>query len=470
MYLKYFYDEKLAQASYLVGCAKTGEALVVDPMRAITPYLRAAEKEGLRITHVTETHIHADFVSGSRELAAATGATLYLSDMGDADWKYAFADDPTVILVRDGDTWMVGNVKVEVVHTPGHTPEHIAFMITDTAGANRPIGVFSGDFLFAGDVGRPDLLEEAAGYKGTKEVGARQQYQTVQRFQAMPDYLQIWPGHGAGSACGKALGAMPSTTLGYEKLFNPAFQHGDEATFVRWLLDGQPEPPKYFAQMKKVNKLGPALLSQLPAPVNFDRRMLNAVVADGGQVIDLRDRGQFAFSYVPGTVNIPADSTSYVTYLGWLVDYARPVYLLLPSIDSEPSVLSDLRSIGIDDVPGYFSPEVAAHDTQALPMITAKELARRLPQNGLTILDVRGKNEYTARHVVGAKHVPLGYLPDRLHEIPRTTPVITQCASGYRSQIAASLLQAAGFENVIAMNEGEECWAKFLPTASGNAH
>ncbi len=464
MLLKYFYDEKLAQASYLVGCAKTGEALVIDPMRNVTPYLRAAEKEGLRITHVTETHIHADFVSGSRELSAATGATMYLSDMGDAEWKYGYADDPRVMLVRDGDFFMVGNIKVDVLHTPGHTLEHIAFQITDTAAADRPIGVFTGDFLFVGDIGRPDLLEEAAGYKGTKEPGARMQYQTVQKFKDMPDYLQIWPGHGAGSACGKALGAIPSTTLGYEKLFNPAFQLADEDTFVRWLLGGQPEPPKYFAQMKKVNKLGPALLNQLPQPVNFDRSTLDAVIEDGGQVFDLRNRGQFAFSHVPGTVNVPADNNTYITYLGWLVDYERPVYLLLPSVDSEHAVLSDLRSIGIDYVPGYFSPEVAAHDTQALPVITARELAKRLPQNGIMIVDVRGKGEYTERHITGSRHVPLGYLADRLNEIPRDRTVITQCASGYRSQIAASLLQANGYENVITLNEGEECWSKFLPT------
>ena len=464
MLLKYFYDEKLAQASYLVGCAKTGEALVIDPMRNVTPYLRAAEKEGLRITHVTETHIHADFVSGSRELSAATGATIYLSDMGDAEWKYGYADDPRVMLVRDGDFFMVGNIKVDVLHTPGHTLEHIAFQITDTAAADRPIGVFTGDFLFVGDVGRPDLLEEAAGYKGTKEPGARMQYQTVQKFKGMPDYLQIWPGHGAGSACGKALGAIPSTTLGYEKLFNPAFQLADEDSFVRWLLGGQPEPPKYFAQMKKVNKLGPALLNQLPQPVNFDRSTLDAVVEDGGQVFDLRNRGQFAFSHVPGTVNVPADNNTYVTFLGWLVDYERPVYLLLPSVDSEHAILSDLRSIGIDYVPGYFSPEVAAHNTQALPVITARELAKRLPQNGIMIVDVRGQGEYTERHITGSRHVPLGYLADRLNEIPRDRTVITQCASGYRSQIAASLLQANGYDNVITLNEGEECWSKFLPT------
>ena len=246
MLLKYFYDEKLAQASYLVGCAKTGEALVIDPMRNVTPYLRAAEKEGLRITHVTETHIHADFVSGSRELAAATGATVYLSDMGDDDWKYGYADDPRVVLVRDGDFFMVGNIKVDVLHTPGHTLEHIAFQITDTAAADRPIGVFTGDFLFVGDVGRPDLLEEAAGYKGTKEPGARMQYQTVQKFKGMPDYLQIWPGHGAGSACGKALGAIPSTTLGYEKLFNPAFQYCGRGCVCTLAAGGAARAAKVF--------------------------------------------------------------------------------------------------------------------------------------------------------------------------------------------------------------------------------
>ena len=163
---------------------------------------------------------------------------------------------------------------------------------------------------------------------------------------------------------------------------------------------------------------------------------------------------------------MPADNNTYVTYLGWLVDYERPVYLLLPSVDGEHAILSDLRSIGIDYVPGYFSPEVTAHNTQALPVITARELARRLPQNGITIINVRGKGEYAERHIAGSQHVPLGYLADRLHEIPRDRTVITQCASGYRSQIAASLLQANGFDNVVTLNEGEECWSKFLPTES----
>jgi hydroxyacylglutathione hydrolase len=469
MLLRYFYDEKLAQASYLVGCVATGEALVVDPARNVLPYLRAAEKEGVRITHVTETHIHADFVSGSRELAAVTGAGLSLSDMGDAHWKYGYGDEAGVHLVREGDSWQVGNIRVDVLHTPGHTPEQIAFLITDTAGADQPIGVFTGDFLFVGDVGRPDLLEVAAGYKGTKEIGARQQYRTVQRFRKMADYLQIWPGHGAGSACGKALGAIPSTTVGYEKLFNPAFRFDQEEAFVAWLLDSQPEPPRYFAQMKKVNKLGPPLTRSLPTPSHYDRSRLERLLQEGGQVFDLRNRGQFAAAHVPGTVNVPADHPSFVTQIGWLVDYDRPVYVLLPSIDAEREVLNDLRSIGVDNVPGYFGPEVLAHRTQALAVVTARELAQRLPHEDLLILDVRGRSEYHEKHIVGARHIALGYLPDQLASLPTDRTIVTQCASGYRSQIAASLLAAAGFDSVLSLNEGMECWSRFLPTESGVA-
>jgi hydroxyacylglutathione hydrolase len=255
--------------------------------------------------------------------------------------------------------------------------------------------------------------------------------------------------------------------LGYEKLFNPAFNIEGEDAFVAWLLDGQPEPPKYFAQMKKVNKQGPALTRSLPAPMNYDRATLDAVIEDGGQIFDLRNRGQFAFAHVPGTINVPTGNNTYVTYLGWLVDYERPVYVLLPSVDSEREILNDLRSIGIDYVPGYFSPEVLTHRTQALPVVTARELAKRLPQNGIVMVDVRGKSEFAEKHIVGAQHIPLGYLADQLDKLPKEHTIVTLCASGYRSQIAASLLQSAGFENVMALNEGTECWSKFLPTESG---
>ncbi len=467
MLIKYFYDEALAQASYLVGCPKTGEALVIDPARDVAPYLAAAERAGLRITQVTETHIHADFVSGLRELAARTGATMYVSDIGDAAWKYAFAGEPNVIPLRDGDRWMVGNVQVEVIHTPGHTPEHIAFMITDTAAADQPIGIFTGDFLFVGDVGRPDLLEAAAGMVGTKEPGARRQFHSVQRFKALPDYLQIWPGHGAGSACGKALGAIPSTTLGYEKRFNPAFRFTDEDEFVRWLLDGQPEPPRYFAQMKRVNKVGPALLSQVAQPERLTPARLREALAAGGQVFDLRDQADFERAHLRGAISAPASSASFSTYVGWFVDYSRPTYLILPDVERLDAVLKALRAIGVDDVAGYAGPEAVGDGAEGLALITARQLGARLRSNGIVVLDVRGKAEYDALHIRGATHIPLGYLRDRLAELPRDHDIAVYCASGYRSTIAASLLRGAGFDRVASMPDHIETWAQLLPVERG---
>jgi hydroxyacylglutathione hydrolase len=467
MLLRYFYDRRLAQASYMVGCAATGEALIIDPMRDIAPYLQAAADEGLKIAHVTETHIHADFVSGSRELAAATGARLYVSALGGADWQYAFAGERGVIPLHDGDAWLVGNIRVEVVHTPGHTPEHISFLITDTAAADRPIGMFTGDFLFVGDVGRPDLLEEAAGFVGTKEIGARQQFHSVQRVRSLPDYLQIWPGHGAGSACGKALGAIPSTTLGYEKLFNPAFQHADEDAFVSWLLDGQPEPPRYFAQMKRVNKQGPALLGTLDTPLQADRAALDAALRAGALVLDLRDRRAFAAAHIPGTLNIPADDNSFVTYAGWFVDYDAPLYVIVPSAERAPAVLDGLRSIGVDNIPAWFTADVVSGATEALALIDVDTLAARLQRNGLMILDVRGHAEHQQRHIAGARNIPLGYLPRHLHDLPRDRTIVTQCASGFRSQIAASLLLRHGFQQVINLDASAEAWTAALVTEQG---
>lgn len=462
MLLKYFYDKKLAQASYMVGCSATGEALIIDPARNIQDYIDAAASEGLKITHVTETHIHADFVSGTRELAAETGARMYLSDMGDENWKYTYADDPSVILVRDGDNWMVGNVRVEVLHTPGHTPEHVSFMITDTAAADRPIGVFTGDFLFVGDVGRPDLLEEAAGMAGTKEVGARQQFASVARFKDMPDYLQIWPGHGAGSACGKALGAVPSTTLGYEKLFNPAFQQDTEEEFVAWLLEGQPEAPRYFAQMKHVNKVGPQLLGDVTVPQPLDRAELDKILANDGLVLDMRSREDFAAAHVPGTLNVPNIGGGCVNYIGWFVDYTEPTYIIANPFEVA-SILDAFRAIGIDNVVGYFTPEVITSGAVSLPLITAAELAAQVESEHPMIIDVRGKSEFDETHIAGATHIPLGFLPRHIDDIPKDTMIVTQCASGYRSQIAASLLRRYGFENVYNLREGKDAWSVALP-------
>lgn len=466
MLLKYFYDSDLAQASYMVGCAEKGEALVVDPARDIRPYLQFAEREGLRITQVAETHIHADFVSGSRELASATGAMVFLSEMGGEDWQYASKGESNVIPVHDGDAWMMGNIRIEAVHTPGHTPEHLSLVVTDTATADKPIGVFTGDFLFVGDVGRPDLLEEAAGFAGTKENGARQQFHSVERFKDMPDYLQIWPGHGAGSACGKALGAIPSTTLGYEKLFNPAFQFSEEDAFVEWLLADQPEAPRYFAQMKRVNKEGPALLGSLPEPKLLDAQALEQVLDADEFVVDFRSVETFAAGHAPGTINIPGNEDMFTTYVGWFVDYEKPFYFIPTSLEDVDELVTSLRAIGVDNIPGYFGPTAAAAYGETMLLLTVDELAPRYADGTAVVIDVRSRSEYREEHILGALHIPLGYLPKHLDQIPSDGQIVTQCASGYRSSIAASFLRKHGFENVSTLRDDEESWSDSLPTES----
>ncbi|MBX3080017.1 MAG: MBL fold metallo-hydrolase [Anaerolineae bacterium] len=463
MLLKYFYDKRLAQASYLIGCSETGQAMIVDPIRTIAPYLKASAEHGLRITHITETHIHADFTSGTRELATATGGTMYLSDMGDADWKYQFAKEDGATLVRDGDQWMVGNIKVEVMHTPGHTPEHICFVITDTAGADRPMGIFTGDFIFVGDVGRPDLLEMAAGFVGTKEIGARQQFHSVQRAKKLPDYLQLWPGHGAGSACGKALGAIPSTTLGYEKLFNPAFQIEEEDAFVDWLLADQPEAPRYFAQMKKVNKQGPTLLKDVPAPMRLEQADLQRALVTGELVIDARREKAFIKAHVAGTISIPATSNSFSTYVGWFVDYNAPLYLIVEAEASVASMVEALRDIGVDHVAGYATvDDLQDVLTDHVPTMKAEELAQRMKTEPITIIDVRSASEFKSMHLPGAVNIPFGLLPQRLGQLPKTGPLVLHCASGYRSLLATSWLRKHGFTNVIDLNDKEANWSKLV--------
>lgn len=473
MFVKRFYEPLVAQASYLIGCQAAGEAIVIDPSRDVEQYIRAAAQEDLRIAHVTETHIHADFVSGSRELARRTGATLYLSDEGDKDWKYKFANEGR--LIKNGDRITVGNVKVDVVHTPGHTPEHLAFLITDGAAADEPIAAVTGDFIFVGDVGRPDLLERAANFKGTMEAGARTLWKSLQAFETYPDWLQIWPGHGAGSACGKGISSIPHSTLGYERRFNWAFGVKTEGEFVECVLAGQPEPPKYFATMKKVNKEGPALLGGFRAPRRLDDHLLLDVVRQKKLVVDTRPAGEFAVEHLPGTINIPLNS-AFVTYAGWFMPYADDFYLIVDEATSArmEEVARELALIGLDRIAGYFGASAIGHAAghgaalDTVPQITAAELAARLEKGEVALIDVRGLTEYEGGHIMQARHVTLGYLPDRVGDLPTGKPLVVHCQAGARSAIGASVLRRLGVRDVINLVGGITAWSgEGLPVVKG---
>ncbi len=457
-----FFEPAIAQASYLIGCAATGEAIVIDPNRDVTQYLAAAARDHVRITHVTETHIHADFLSGARELAQAAGATLLLSDEGDADWKYAFAHEAR--LLHHGDRITIGNIHLDVRHTPGHTPEHLSFLITDGAAADRPIAAATGDFIFVGDVGRPDLLERAAHMAGTMELGARTLWRSLRSFDGEPDWLQIWPGHGAGSACGKGISAIPYSTLGYERRFNWAFAVPTEDAFVAAVLEGQPEPPSYFAMMKTLNKRGPDL-RRTTAPPRLDANRLPALVHAGAVVVDTRAAADFAAAHLPGTLNLPLGG-SFVTWAGWLLPYDDDLYVIVDHDDDVrvAELVRQLALIGFDRVAGIFGAD-AITEAEArgdalgvIPQLSATELAAHLTAGDVHLLDVRNGAEWREGHIPSARHLPLGYLAAQLADVPSDRPVVVQCRSGSRSAMAASLLRKLGRREVMNLVGGIDAW------------
>lgn len=473
MFFRELYDQALAQASYVIGCQATGEAIVIDPLRDPAPYLDVARAEGLRITHVTETHIHADFVSGSRELRAASGARLYLSAEGGPDWQYAFAAQDGAVLLHDGDRILVGNIQLDVMHTPGHTPEHLSFVVTDRPRGAGPMGILTGDFVFVGDVGRPDLLERAAGIADTMEAGARTLFRSVQRFRALPDHLQVWPGHGAGSACGKALGAVPSSTVGYEKLSNWGVAESDEERFVAAVLDGQPEPPRYFADMKRINRDGPPVLGHPPvaehvAASDVVPRTLNRT----RWLLDMRPAGEFANGSIDGSLSLPY-SKSFSTWAGSIIPVADEIVLMSDGAgDAVAWAVRDLSRIGFDRIVGWVDAREAlqtwrafGHALQIIPQTSVTEVPLPLADGSATVLDVRGRTEWDAGHIGGALHVPLGDLRQRLDELP-ATPLLVHCQSGARSALATSVLHRLGRTDAVNIVGGFAAWsAAGLPIA-----
>jgi len=469
MFMRMVYDEKLAQAAYILGCQRTGEAIVIDPERDVDRYIDLARANGLRITAVAETHIHADFVSGARELAEETGATVYVSAEGGADWRSEWltqksggGEYPHRVL-RDGDKFNIGGIELVAWHTPGHTPEHIAYIVTDRgSGADEPIGVVTGDFVFVGDLGRPDLLESAAGEAGAMEPAARRLHETVQRLDALPDFVQIWPGHGAGSACGKALGAVPTSTLGYERRFNRAIREAQDARgFVDFILAGQPEPPLYFATMKRVNKLGPRVLGRVPKPAQLAPGSLAAIDTADIAVIDTRPWAAFRDAHLPGSLSIPLDR-AFNTDAGSLVaEHERIILILDPARIDE--AVRDLIRVGLDHIEGWVDASAFESDASLtrgrIEDITPEQAAERIHAGDVRVLDVRRATEFAAGHIDGALQIAHTRLASRLHEVPDEKPWIVHCQSGVRSARAASLLQRRG-RNVTNLRGGMLAWTR----------
>lgn len=456
MLVRQVVDPTLAQYAYLIGCPRSGEAILFDPERDIDRYLELAARHKLRIVAAADTHIHADYLSGLREFAER-GITVYASGEGGDDWRYEWLIGSTYPhqLVHHGDQFRVGNIGFTVLHTPGHTPEHVCYTVVDHGGgANEPIGVITGDFVFVGDLGRPDLLEQAAGAVDAMEPSARQLFHSLSVLHALPEHAQIWPAHGAGSACGKSLGDVPTSTVGYERRFNPAVLAAtSEDAFVDYILSGQPEPPMYFARMKRDNRVGPRVLGNVPTVPHLPVAEMGTL---GGRsdvaVLDTRPRTAFLAAHLPKSLLCELDF-QFVTIAGSYVEENVPIYLVIAPDQLDEAVRSLIR-IGLDDIRGYVTPdELTAYlresgNAARIESIDMAALGARRTAGDVRVLDVRGKVDYDASHIPGALNIAHPRLLVRLAEIPRDQPVLVHCASGARAAHAVALLERHGYDVV----------------------
>ncbi len=455
MFLRQITDSSLAQNAYMIGCQRTGEAIIIDPERDVDRYLNIASDNGFRLTAVADTHIHADYLSGARELMEHHGAIAYLSAEGGPDWQFEWAKgNPNARFLHDGDTFKIGNIELKALLTAGHTPEHMSFLVTDIGGgATAPMGLLSGDFLFVGDVGRPDLLESAAGQVGNMEPSARNLYKSLRRTSDLSEHLQILPAHGAGSACGKALGAVPSSVLGYERLNNSALREaleGNEDDFVKDILSGQPEPPRYFARMKRDNKVGPALLpdGKLPQPRQLQANEIAPLVSAGNKIfLDLRgDRQAFMKLHLTNSLFAPLTGGKLPIVAGSYLKEDAAIILLVNEASEVDQAVRELVRIGLDQVEAW----IPVSEALAVPGVTLSQksitTAELADYPNAMVLDVRGAGEFAESHVRGAKNIAYTRLAARLDEVPDAHPLYVHCGSGLRASFATPYLVSMGRE------------------------
>jgi hydroxyacylglutathione hydrolase len=467
MILQRFEVPGLAHYSYLIGT--DDRAAVIDPRRDPDVYTEYAAANGLRISHILETHIHADYASGARELAETTGAELLLSGHDRIqEFQYKFSHHP----VRDGEELRLGDLRLVALHTPGHTPEHLSYLLYNdenrTQRGTNPAALFSGDFVFVGSLGRPDLLGEQAKLKLAESL-----YESLEKkIAGLPDSVEIYPGHGAGSMCGSGMASeRAQSTLGFERKSNPYFLEKDKTAFVARILKDVPPFPDYYRRMKRVNSDGPKILRGLPGnaplPLGDFRCLLGT---NDPVVIDLRAPAAYGAGHIPGAFSIGADSRL-STWAAWVVPYDRPILLVGEDGTNYADAIRSLIRVGLDDVRGYLAGGMRAWrdaglDKARTPQISVGEMHQRT-RGGAYLIDVRADGEWRSGHVASAKHIMGGDLPKRMAELPRDTAIYVICNTGYRSSVATSVLERAGFRDVVNVAGGMTAWnQQKLPTVS----
>ena len=459
MYFKQFYLGCLAHASYLIG--SDGEAAVVDPQRDVDQYLDEAAAQGLKIKYVIETHLHADFVSGHRELAERTGAEIVFGKEAGATFPHR--------AVKDGDELTLGSVKLRVIETPGHTPESICVLVTETKktgeGARDPQKILTGDTLFIGDVGRPDL---AGGQGYTPQLMAAMMYDTLHnKILNLDDAVEVYPAHGAGSMCGKNLSTEKSSTIGQQRKFNYALQPMTKDEFIRMMTAELPEAPAYFPKDAEINRTGASSLNELPPLSALSPAEVLKHIKQGEVVLDVRSAADFGAGHVPGSLNIGLGG-QFASWAGTLISLEAPVVIVAESEDKANEAQVRLARVGLEKVKGYLAGGIqawhdAGFDVAAVPQITVAELKELIESDSyLQVIDVRRSGEYESGHAPRAVTAPLANLREALPKLnlnpSRKTAVI--CAGGYRSSAATSIMQPLGFTNLLNVTGGTSAWIK----------
>lgn len=444
-----FFEEGLAQSSYLVACDRTRQAMVIDPRRDVASYVTAARTGGLIITHAIDTHVHADFVSGSRELAAL-GARIVAGPGANLAYEYTAVGSDTSL--------SVGDLELAFLHTPGHTPEHISIVARNHG---EPARVFTGDTLFVGAVGRPDLLGDAA----MRRLAEQLHDSLLATLMRLPDDLEVWPGHGAGSLCGSGIGRAEHSTIGDERRTNLLLRHTSRDAFVDAVLSDLPETPPYFARMKRLNTDGAAVLGLsvvVAAPPALEAATAAAAVLDGAWILDVRPADEHAAGHPRGSIALTAPS-KIGYWAAWVVPAGVPVVLMAASAEQAAEARRQLLTVGIDNVAGWVADGFEAWAAAGLPVsrtpvVHAADLHRLTGAAAPAIIDVRSRREWVRDHVPGAVHIPLQELASRLDAIPRHQAIATMCEGGARSAMAASLLERAGLDGVANVTGGMAAW------------
>lgn len=462
--LEQILTEGIAQLSYLIGDDSTGTAAVIDPRSDVEVYVEKARELGLSISHIFETHVHADFVSGARELADRVGsAAIYLSGAGGA--KYGFKHKR----LRDGDEFAFGKTVLTARHTPGHTPEHVAFVAAEKGKLDTPFAVFTGDSLFVGSAGRPDLLGD-----DQTETLVKKLYRTLFDFYLkLNDDVIIYPGHGHGSPCGADIADRLASTIGYERRFNAFLQHKEFRDFHDYVLSSAPPTPTYYPRMKKINAAGPEVLGGLPTVAAMPPRQLDDAIAKGKAVlVDTRSMLAFGGAHIRSAINLGANKAELSLWAGWMLDPATPIFLVLESDEKLEQVIALFIRTGFTKFGGYLAGGMAAWDNAGLPVQTLQQMpVQEVSKNAdVTRLDVRSPEESEGGHMPGATHRFLPDLRDRRKHPDKTRPIAVYCDSGYRASLAASWLQAKGFKDVRNVPGSWQAWTKAgLPVEKDSA-